>query len=71
MPESLLELHEDGNYYDATKSTSSGGQLVGESFDLGFGSGTVSGNVFTDTVIITGDGDMISVGGNPIECALT
>ena len=71
MASNLLSAHDPAGYYDARKS-SSAVQTAGQSFNLGYASGSVYGNVWADTVTVGNEGDggaLIKVGGNPIECA--
>ena len=69
MPSSLLAYHRYGGYYNASNSTSAR-QFVGQSFNIGYASGSVYGNVYLDTIFVeSDDGTRIGVAGEPIECA--
>ena len=68
MPRSLLQSHRASGYYNASLS-STAVQFTGQSFNIGYASGSVYGNVWLDTVYVDGDGVQIGVGDQPVECA--
>ncbi|KAH8597914.1 aspartic peptidase domain-containing protein [Bisporella sp. PMI_857] len=68
MPRSLLQNHRASGYYNASLS-STAVQFTGQSFNIGYASGSVYGNVWLDTVYVDGDGVQIGVGDQPVECA--
>lgn len=58
MPTSLLRTHRFGGYYTASNSTSAA-QYVGQSFNIGYASGSVYGNVWLETVFVnSADGNI-------------
>jgi len=54
MPTSLLRTHRPFGYYNASNSTSSV-QFSGQSFNIGYASGSVYGNMWLETVFVNSD----------------
>jgi len=56
MPTSLLRNHRPFGYYNASTSTSAA-QYTGQSFEVGYASGSVYGKMWLETVFVNSDRD--------------